>query len=307
MSDKDSSTLSGIVTIVFVLLAFASAVAQLNHVTSGHIFVYLAVSFALAAVAVWTRQLVSRRRDTHTAPVIKNEKLRFGVIWDSELNPHCPVCKTLLTLSTRNLIYPIDPFTNKIPPPKPVPHCLKCDKALLLYDDNGKTVTLSEAKRLLSPQSPSHESLTTTPINQPKPVQPKPDPQPVKSLDAIRADSVQAKNAPSKSEYTEDVIGGIFWRWKQGTNYEPYDLIPYCPECPLYLQTDMMTVSSSQDIFGKTLLILKCWTPKHPKCYRVTGDTMRGPCASIEDEIRARLKSGAWEVAVIRKRTRDRS
>lgn len=78
------------------------------------------------------------------------ERFAFGVYWDADLNPLCPVCRTPLILSTRNLIYPIDPFNDSTPPPVPIPHCLKCDKALPLYDDEGKHLSLAEAKRHLA-------------------------------------------------------------------------------------------------------------------------------------------------------------
>ena len=65
------------------------------------------------------------------------------------MTPFCPVCEVPLTLSTKNLMYPIDPYNNSIPPPNPVLHCFKCDNIFDLLDEDGNELTLSEAKRLL--------------------------------------------------------------------------------------------------------------------------------------------------------------
>ena len=102
----------------------------------------------------WFERRYVRRSELPPTPPIKSDlKFRFGVYWDSELNPLCPADTTPLTLSTSKLLYVI---SDDVPPPKPVLHCLKCDKVIPLYDDFGKEITLSEAKRLLSLENPNN-------------------------------------------------------------------------------------------------------------------------------------------------------
>lgn len=125
----------------------------LGYVLSG-LTILLIVTHAFLA---WRRR--SRRRAALTGRRINpNDRRAFGVLWDSDLNPLCPVCGTSLTPSTKNLIYPIDPFNNSIPPPKPVPHCLKCGEVLPLYDDDGRLLTLAEAKKRLSEKKAEPET-----------------------------------------------------------------------------------------------------------------------------------------------------
>ncbi len=102
----------------------------------------------------WHARRFTRRPSTDSPPLpqtsapqsTRSEKFRFGVYWDSDLNPLCPVCKTPLTLSRDKLIYRID---GGVPLPLPEPHCFNCDKLLSLHDDDGNHLTLSEAKKLL--------------------------------------------------------------------------------------------------------------------------------------------------------------
>jgi hypothetical protein len=67
---------------------------------------------------------------------------KFGVYWDKETNPLCPSCKSALTLSRRHLFQWSDGLI-----PEPIPDCLKCDKGIQLFDDNGKELTFHEAKK----------------------------------------------------------------------------------------------------------------------------------------------------------------
>lgn len=75
------------------------------------------------------------------------DEFAFGVYWNSDLNPLCPACKTPLSQSRRHLMYFVGEGT---PLPKPITECLKCDKHVPLYDDNGNEVKLSDAKKRLS-------------------------------------------------------------------------------------------------------------------------------------------------------------
>jgi predicted ArsR family transcriptional regulator len=132
------------------------------------------VGIIVGVIHIWTEP--NPDKAVKLQRIKRGEKRAFGVLWDSDLHPLCPVCRTPLILSTRNLIYRIDLFNNSIPPPKPIPHCLKCDKALPLYDDNGNDITLSEAKELLSPKEAKRE--IETPKPQPQQVQTPDNPQP---------------------------------------------------------------------------------------------------------------------------------
>lgn len=73
------------------------------------------------------------------------EKFAFGAYWDAAKNPLCPACKTPLVQSTRNLLYVLD-LDGVVPPPKPVPQCVKCDRVISLHDDDGNSLSLSTAK-----------------------------------------------------------------------------------------------------------------------------------------------------------------
>jgi hypothetical protein len=97
------------------------------------------------------RRPAESERHDQSPPLRGNEKFKFGVYWDSDLNPLCPVCKTPLILSRDKLIYRID---GGVPLPVPEPHCFKCNKLLLLHDDDGNHLTLGEAKKLVSPTKP---------------------------------------------------------------------------------------------------------------------------------------------------------
>lgn len=60
---------------------------------------------------------------------IKEPKLilKFGIYWDKELNPYCPVCKTPLTLISDSR-----------------PNCYKCDKIIPIVSSD-KRIGLAEA------------------------------------------------------------------------------------------------------------------------------------------------------------------
>ncbi len=145
--------------IVIILISVASTVAgyliSANHATAA--FVFLVVFFTLCGIAVILVSINDARPSRPSKTALQKPtreetkpqgKLRFGVYWDADLNPLCPSCGMPLTLSTEKLTYSIGP---NIPPPKPILHCMKCGKALPLYDDHGNSITLAEAKQLLSP------------------------------------------------------------------------------------------------------------------------------------------------------------
>lgn len=110
--------------------------------------------------------LVWRRPPTRRALANRQRfKRAFGVYWDSDLHPLCPVCKSPLTLSRAGLLYRID---GGVPLPDPVPHCMKCNKAFPLYDDDANHLTLAEAKKRLSQKEPEARTLKA---QEPEPAQ----------------------------------------------------------------------------------------------------------------------------------------
>lgn len=118
------------------------------------------------------------------------------------MNPYCPVCQTPLTLSIKNLMYRIDPINNSIPPPPPVPHCLRCDDIITLYDDDGDRLTLSEAKQLLSP------------IKRKEIVPPKPDPP--------KPQTTASSQAPKPDVYEPDETDKKIIGYLYRDNVDPY-------------------------------------------------------------------------------------
>jgi predicted transcriptional regulator len=143
---------------------------QRRHIAYNYLLVsigFVIIGVVLGVIHIWFEP--NPNKAAKLQRIKRGERRAFGVYWDSDLHPLCPICRTPLTLSTRNLIYRIDPFNNSIPPPQPIPHCLKCDKALPLYDDDGNHITLGEAKKLLSPKEPKPEIEIETP--KPEPLQ----------------------------------------------------------------------------------------------------------------------------------------
>jgi hypothetical protein len=59
----------------------------------------------------------------------------IGILWDKDKNPYCPACETLLGGYA---------FYEE----KPALRCVKCEKAVFLFDDGSeiKTLTLDEAR-----------------------------------------------------------------------------------------------------------------------------------------------------------------
>jgi len=150
--------------IFFTLCIIAGGVGTLAALISGHLMEdqrrHIAYEWLLLCIPLTLFGLIPTivnvwrdsppKKTTKPQRIKRGERRAFGVFWDADLHPLCPVCKTPLILSTKNLIYPIDLLNNTIPPPPPIPHCLKCNEALPLYDDHGKLITLVEAKKLLS-------------------------------------------------------------------------------------------------------------------------------------------------------------
>jgi len=65
--------------------------------------------------------------------LIRKPKLkpRFGVYWDKEKNPYCPICKKLIATSYHDG-KPLDPYFI----------CLKCDIIIRLRDERGNQMPL---------------------------------------------------------------------------------------------------------------------------------------------------------------------
>lgn len=69
----------------------------------------------------------------------KNLKPRFGALWDKNKEPYCPTHEKPLTRHKVKLGGKIESGLD----------CTKCNKTIQLINDEGKRLTLSEAKRLL--------------------------------------------------------------------------------------------------------------------------------------------------------------
>ncbi len=69
----------------------------------------------------------------------KNLKPRFGVLWDENKEPYCPTHEKLLTRHKVKLGGKIESGLD----------CIKCNKTIPIITDEGKRLSLSEAKKLL--------------------------------------------------------------------------------------------------------------------------------------------------------------
>jgi len=69
----------------------------------------------------------------------KNLKPKFGVLWDKNNEPYCPIHEKSLTRHTVQLNGKIEAGLD----------CTKCNKSVPLITDEGKRITLTEAKKLL--------------------------------------------------------------------------------------------------------------------------------------------------------------
>lgn len=68
--------------------------------------------------------------------VLFKYKLKFGIYWDKKHNPHCPSCKH--PLRVQGVLY--SSFNL---------YCVNCKQSLSIRDDDGNTMTLIDAKKLL--------------------------------------------------------------------------------------------------------------------------------------------------------------
>jgi len=68
----------------------------------------------------------------------KNLKPRFGVLWDKNKEPYCPIHEK-----------PFTRYQVKLEKIETGLRCNKCDKTVKLINNEGKRITLVEAKKLL--------------------------------------------------------------------------------------------------------------------------------------------------------------
>lgn len=110
---------------------------------------YLAVAFgllflikSLSAHGRIYEETISSLREAKEPLEKQQEQLEiyFGIYWDKELNPYCPVCKTLLTL--------VDDSR---------PKCYNCDKIIPIVNSD-KRMGLREARKIISSQQQSADS-----------------------------------------------------------------------------------------------------------------------------------------------------
>ena len=74
----------------------------------------------------------------------KQQKLRprFGILWDSKKEAHCPACRTPLSVYGQRFVdIGHEKYWGW--------HCTKCDKPIGLQDESGKNIQLEEARKQL--------------------------------------------------------------------------------------------------------------------------------------------------------------
>ena len=70
-------------------------------------------------------------------------KLKFGIYWDKEAEPYCPICKTPLQPGERAYIYgDVNYGSYKVT-------CLKCDITFPIKDDGNTPIPIKVAKELI--------------------------------------------------------------------------------------------------------------------------------------------------------------
>lgn len=72
----------------------------------------------------------------------KKLKLKFGIYWDKEAEPYCPICKTPLQTGEHAFTY-----INGVNYGSANLTCPKCDKSFLMRDDSSKITHLKTAKK----------------------------------------------------------------------------------------------------------------------------------------------------------------
>ncbi len=110
--------------------------------------VILGVLLSVVLVLIfWNRSL------RKTVESLTKFKVKYGVYWDAELNPYCPICRTPLVLeqlsSTEVIARQISPL---LPKPRPRLYCSKCKSYYALVNESGISISLAQAKEDLKSQ-----------------------------------------------------------------------------------------------------------------------------------------------------------
>jgi hypothetical protein len=136
--------LAWIVAIVGVLGSMHNAPAK--HLLIAGIVTGLPVGLGLIALERWAVSKTTPKtvesetaQSTSNPPEPLNPVRRFGIHWDSEQNPLCPVDDTFLAMTESG----VSPATGKH---FEVFHCPKCKTDYRLRDDKGNSVRIGFAK-----------------------------------------------------------------------------------------------------------------------------------------------------------------
>lgn len=110
---------------------------------------------------------------------------------------------------------------------------------------------------------------------------------------------------PHLSEYTQDMLWGVIWRWHYKPEFDdkplPRDLKPYCPEC---IDQPLMFIDEQQVNSDKGLVWIMRWQcSAHPEGGKIWGNILgRKNLWEVYALIRQRVESGEWKQAVLRQR-----
>ena len=126
------ATIVGLTGTVATWIGAAALPAISQHLPMRELLMLLALSTlanAISVIAIWRLR--------------KPEKMdrRFGILWDRDLQPHCPNCSSLLhSLGDYKLASGFDGYGML---------CSKCNISVGLSDDDGNSKTLDELRKLV--------------------------------------------------------------------------------------------------------------------------------------------------------------
>jgi len=101
------------------------------------------VALELIVIGLLVGTLIDNRKRKVVTVVEPEMHKQFGVLWDNELRPHCPVDKTLLHLSGCVIAEGSRPAYDIL-------QCPKCKAEIPLYDEDGHQTLLSAKDLILS-------------------------------------------------------------------------------------------------------------------------------------------------------------
>jgi hypothetical protein len=106
------------------------------------------VCISALALSVAFIYLLLKERNRLQGELASKPFFKLNVYWDKELNPLCPICKNILSQIDRADFHDGDTWSSANDPLGI--RCLNCNKLIPIMDDNGRPLTLAEAKKELS-------------------------------------------------------------------------------------------------------------------------------------------------------------